>query len=88
MGSVNKIDCDNCSFSVLTSNNLVKAVCNNNSDYYDELYCLDCQKVVEVRQRNNGRNMANKCPECGSRDVFLLIPDEIKVKCPSCKNGI
>jgi len=87
MGSVNKIECDNCSFSVNTSDNFVMIVCNENLDYFDELYCLNCQKVVKVWQRKNGKEMENKCPECGSDEVFLLLPDNIKVKCPNCKKG-
>lgn len=87
MGSVYKIKCDNCSFSVSTSNNLTKIVCEKNLDYYDDLYCLDCKKVVKVWQRKKGKDMENKCPECGSRDVFLLLPDKINVICPSCKKG-
>ncbi|BDZ68742.1 hypothetical protein [Methanobacterium ferruginis] len=87
MGSVNKIECENCSFCVTTSDNFVKSVCYNNSDYSNELYCLNCQRIVKVWQRKNGKDMKNMCPECGSRDVFLLFPDNINVKCPNCKKG-
>ncbi len=87
MGSVNKIECDNCTFSVTTSDNLTMIVCYDKLDYYDELYCLNCQKVVKVWQRKNGKEMENMCPECGSRDLFLLLPDNINVQCPSCKKG-
>lgn len=88
MGSENKIYCDNCSFSVNTSDNFTKMVCYDNSDHYDELYCLNCQKVVNVWQRRNGKDMVNKCLECGSHAVFLEIPDNIKVKCPNAKKEI
>lgn len=87
MGSVNEISCDNCFFSVNTSDNLTMMVCNDNLDYYDELYCLNCQKIVNVWQRKNGKDMVSKCPECGSNNVFLTIPDKIKFKCPKCKKG-
>lgn len=87
MGSVNEIYCDNCSFSVNTSDNLTMMVCSDNLDYYDELYCLHCQKIVKVWQRKNGKDTASKCSECGSNDVFLTIPNKIKVKCPTCKKG-
>lgn len=87
MGSVSKIECDNCNFSVNTSDNLVMTVCYENLDYYNELYCLNCQKVVKVWQRKNGKDMENKCPECGSHDVFLDLPENINVKCPNCKKG-
>lgn len=87
MGSVNEINCDNCSFSVTTSDNLTMMVCYDNLDYYDDLYCLNCQKIVKVWQRKNGKDTASKCPECGSHDVFLTIPGKIKVKCPKCKKG-
>lgn len=85
MGSVNEINCDNCSFSVNTSDNLTMMVCNDNLDYYDELYCLNCQKIVNVWQRKNGKDTVSNCPKCGSHDVFLEIPD--KIKCPKCKKG-
>jgi len=87
MGSINKIECDNCSFAVNTSDNFTMMVCSDNLDYYNSLYCLNCQKVVKVWQCKNGKDMENKCPECGSSDVFLEIPDKIKVKCPNCKKG-
>ena len=87
MGSINKIICNNCSFSVNTSDNLLMIICEKNLDYYDELYCLNCQKVVKVWQRKNGKDMEKKCPECGSTDLFLLLPDNINVKCPNCKKG-
>ena len=87
MGSINKIECDNCSFSITTTDNLTKIVFYDNLDYYNELYCLNCQKIVNVWQRKNGKDMENKCPKCGSSDVFLLLPDKINVKCPSCKKG-
>lgn len=88
MGSVHEIYCDNCSFSVGTSDNLTKIVFYDNLDYFDELYCLKCQKIVKVCQRKNGKNMVSMCPECGSHDVFLEIPPKIEVKCPKCKKGI
>jgi hypothetical protein len=87
MGSVNEINCDNCSFSVNTSDNLTMIVCNDKLDYYNELYCLHCQKIVKVWQRKNGKDVIKKCPECGSNKVFLEILDKIKVKCPKCKKG-
>lgn len=87
MGSVNEIKCDNCSFLVKTTDHFTKMVCNDNLDYYDALYCLNCHQIVNVWQRKNGKDTASKCPECGSHDVFLTIPDKIKVKCPKCKNG-
>ena len=40
-------------------------------NFYNELYCLNCQKIVKVWQRKNGKDMVQKCPECGSRKVFL-----------------
>ncbi len=87
MGSMNKIVCDNCYFSVCTRDNLTMMVCYDNSDYFDNLYCLDCQKVVRAWQRKNGEDMEEKCSKCGSRDVYLFLPDDINVKCPSCKKG-
>ena len=87
MGSVNEIYCDNCSFSVTTTNNLTMMVSDDKLDYRNDLYCLNCQKVVKVWQRKNGKDMDSKCPECGSNKVVLGIPDEIKVKCPKCKKG-
>ncbi|WP_321421919.1 hypothetical protein [uncultured Methanobacterium sp.] len=87
MGSVNEINCDNCSFSVNTLDNLTMIVCSENLDYFDKLYCLNCQKIVKVWQRKNGKDTVRKCPECGSNDVVLKIPDEVKVKCPKCNNG-
>lgn len=87
MGSIDKIVCDNCSFLVYTHDNLIMSVCDGNLDYYDELYCLNCQKVVKVWKRKNGKEMEDKCPECGSRNVYLFLPDNINVKCPSCKKG-
>ena len=87
MGSVNEINCDNCSFSVNTSDNFTMIVCNDKLDYYNELYCLNCQKIVKVWQRKNGKDVIEKCPECGSNKVFLEIPDNIKVECPKCKKG-
>ncbi len=87
MGSINKINCDNCFFLVNTADNLTMIVCDDNLDYYNELYCLKCQKVVRVWQRKNGKDMENKCPECGSNDLILSLPYENNVKCPSCKKG-
>lgn len=87
MGSLNKIQCNNCSFSVNTSDNLTMMVCGDNLDYYNELYCLNCQKVVKVWQRKNGKDMENKCPECGSLHIFLELPENINFKCPICKKG-
>ena len=87
MGSMNIIKCDNCSFSVSTTDNLTMIVCGDNLDYFNKLYCLNCQKVVKVWKRKNGKDMENKCPKCGSDDVFLLLPDEMDVICPSCKKG-
>jgi ribosomal protein S26 len=55
MGSVNEISCYNCSFSVNTSNNLLMMVCEDNLDYFDDLYCLNCQKIVKVWRRKNGK---------------------------------
>ena len=85
MGSVNEISCDNCSFCVTTKNNCVMSTDFGN--FYNDLYCLNCQKIVEVWQRKNGKDMVQKCPECGSHKVILGIPDKIKVKCPKCKKG-
>ena len=62
-------------------------VCDDNLDYYNELYCLNCQKVVKVWQRKDGKDLENKCPDCGSSDVVLSLPYESNVKCPSCKKG-
>ena len=87
IGSINEIKCDYCSFSVNTVDNLTMIVCDDNLDYYNELYCLNCQKVVKVWQRKNGKDKENKCPECGSSDVFLLLPDKINIKCPNCQKG-
>lgn len=70
MGSVHEINCDKCSFSANTSDNLTKMVFYEKLDYYDELYCLNCQKIVKVCQRKNGKDMVSMCPECGSNDVF------------------
>jgi hypothetical protein len=87
MGSVNEFNCDNCSFSVNTSDNFTMIVCDKKLDYYNELYCINCQKIVKVLMRKNGKDMIKKCPECGSYKVFLEIPEKIKVKCPKFKNG-
>ena len=87
MGSINKIKCDNCSFSVNTLDNLTMIVCSDNLDYYNELYCLNCQNVVKVWQRKNGKDMEIKCPECGSIDVFLELFDKMNFNCPNCKKG-
>ena len=84
---MNEIKCNNCSFSVITSNNLTMIVCGDNLDYFNELYCLNCQKAVKVWQRENGKNVESECPECGSNDLILSLPYESIVKCPSCKKG-
>ena len=87
MGSVNEIYCDNCSFSVTTTNNLTMMVSDDKLDYYNDLYCLNCQKIVKVWQLKNGKDVIKKCPECGSHNVSLMLPYKIKVKCPKCKKG-
>lgn len=87
MGFVHEFYCDDCSFSVNTSNNLTMMVSDDKLDYYNELYCLNCQKVVKVWQRKNGKDVIKKCPECGSNKVFLMISDNMKVKCPKRKKG-
>ncbi len=66
MGCIIEIWCDNCSFSARTANNLTMLV----YDYYDEMYCLRCQEVVGVWRWKDGREMVEKCPQCGSHDVF------------------
>ena len=48
MGSINEIKCNNCDFSVNTSDNFIMMVCDKNLDYYNELYCVDCEKIVKV----------------------------------------
>jgi len=122
MGSVYGIKCDNCYFFVTTEDYLVKSMCESglNLDYSDDLFCLDCQKVVKVWRCGNGKSkknipkyiesnvffkiylksiriwqhirkdrcIGNKCPKCGSNNVFFEIPDNIKVKCPKCNKGI
>ena len=87
MGSVHEIKCDNCTFSVQTSDNYTMIVCYEQLDYYNMIYCLNCQKIVKVWQRKNGKDTINKCPKCGFNQDFLEIPNEIKVKCPKCKKG-
>lgn len=87
MGSVHEIYCDNCYFAVTTSNNFTMIVCSDNLDYYNELYCLNCQKVVKVWQRKNGKETVSMCSECGLNNVFLEIPVNIQVVCPKCKTG-
>ncbi len=85
MGSVNEINCDNCSFTVTTIDHFTKIVCYDELDYFNDLYCLNCQKIVKVWQRKNGKDLISKCSECGSHDVFLNVLDNIK--CPKCKKG-
>lgn len=70
MGSVNIINCDNCSFSVNTSDNFTMIVCSDELDYYNEFYCLNCQKVVKVWQRKNSKEMVYKCPKCKTNIFF------------------
>ena len=87
MGEIHLINCDNCSFSVKTANNLLMSTCG--LDYHDDMYCLECQKVVKVlRQIKNGEYMPRtdlKCPECKSHNIFIVLPEN--VKCPKCKKG-
>lgn len=86
MGEIHIITCDNCSFSTRTVNWILMST--GNSDYNNELYCLDCQKIVKVCQRKNGKlisSIKQKCPCCNSHNIFLELPDN--VKCPKCKEG-
>ena len=90
MGEGHDITCDNCFFHESTSHNLTMSVCEYDLDYYLELYCLDCQKVVKVWARKNGKEIPQderKCPKCNSSDIFLAIPEDLVVKCPKCKKG-
>ena len=87
MGSICSIYCNKCHFAVTTENNLLMSTSEYNLDYFDKLYCSDCQKVVKVWIRKNGKNMEHKCPKCDSHNIFLLIPENIELKCPKCKKG-
>jgi len=88
MGGIYLSKCDNCSFSVETADNLLMSTSEFELDYYDDMYCLDCQKVVKVWQQKNGESIPEsnqKCPKCKSPNIYIGLPEN--VKCPKCKKG-
>ncbi len=87
MGSINEISCDNCDFKLTTNDNTLRSVCEIHLDYYNKLYCTDCNKVVKIWKRQNGEEFEDICPMCNSQNVYLLLPDNCEIKCPKCKKG-
>ena len=89
MGTVNIIKCDTCSVSFKTVDNFNGLFYQTNGpyDFYDELYCPKCEKVVKVWIEKDGKILDRICPICESSNLFLIVPEDAIVKCQKCKDG-